>query len=81
MIVLKSVGNGANSILDDLGIARLKYPTDKNRVRRLPNPWIVQKALARHGDRKLTREEQREVWDATRTPNKVQWPKWWNLKG
>ena len=45
------------------------------------NPWIVEAALARLGDRRLTQGEQREVWQATRTPHKVQWPHWWSVTG
>ena len=41
-------------------------------------PWLVQEALARLGDRRLSREEQAIVVAATRTPHKVQWPTWWD---
>lgn len=43
----------------------------------LLEPWLVKAALVRFGDRQLSVEEQREVWGATRTPNKVEWPTWW----
>jgi Family of unknown function (DUF5681) len=46
-IVIRSVGNGADAILQLLGMAKLKYPTDKSRVRWELNPWIVEAALAR----------------------------------
>lgn len=39
--------------------------------------WLVQAALDRLEDRVFTAEEQREIWGATRTPNKVNWPDWW----
>ena len=76
-IILSSVKSGADSILDILGIARLKYPADEARVRWELNPWIVEAALERLGDQTLTEVEQREVWNATRTPHKVEWPEWW----
>jgi hypothetical protein len=41
-------------------------------------PWLVEAALARLGDRRLTIEDQREVVRATRTPWKVRWPDWWD---
>ena len=41
-------------------------------------PWLVEIALSRLG-RRLTVSEQAEVWRATRTPNKVRWPDWWEL--
>jgi hypothetical protein len=40
-------------------------------------PWIVEAALARLGSRTLTPDEQRTVLNATRTPDKVNWPNWW----
>lgn len=40
-------------------------------------PWIVEAALARLGDRRLSKEEQRVVLAVTRTPHKVKWPRWW----
>lgn len=76
-IVLASVDSGADAIIDKLGIARLKFPTDEDRVRWELNPWIVEKALDRLGDAQLSESEQREVWNATRTPHKVTWPQWW----
>ena len=80
-IVIRSVGNGADSILDLLGMAKLKYPTDEARVRWELNPWIVEAALARLGCEQLNQAEQREVWNATRTPHKVNWPDWWVIRG
>jgi hypothetical protein len=43
----------------------------------LLNPWIVQLALSRLGRRRLSRDEQATIVDATRTPHKVDWPDWW----
>ena len=40
-------------------------------------PRLVEAALA-HLDRKLSPDEQRTIVKATRTPNKVRWPKWWS---
>ena len=42
-------------------------------------PWLVAAALARLGNRKLSRAEQEEVIQATRTPKKVNWPDWWEV--
>jgi hypothetical protein len=44
-------------------------------------PWIVEAALARFSNRRLTPEQQRIVLQATRTPHKVKWPDWWTEKG
>jgi hypothetical protein len=46
-------------------------------ARILLEPWLVEAALTRLGDRRLSRKEQRTVWQATRTPTKVKWPAWW----
>lgn len=77
VIVWKTISTGADAILEKLGLARLKYPTDKDRVRWEISPWIVEAALARLGDRRLSRAEQKEVWANTRDRKKVQWPHWW----
>lgn len=72
---------GLGSMLENLGMAITKFPTDKHRVRSELHAWIVEAALARLGDRLLTEEEQREVWDNTRAPEKVSWPAWWIYRG
>ena len=43
----------------------------------LLEPWLVEAALARLGDRRLTPVEQTTIRQATRTPYKVAWPEWW----
>jgi hypothetical protein len=40
-------------------------------------PWLVQRALDRLGDRCLNATQQATVVAATRTPGKVRWPDWW----
>ena len=72
---------GTSTLLDTLGIATKKYPKDEARVRWELNPWIVEAALARLGKRRLTENDQREVWANTRTPHKVRWPEWWVVRG
>lgn len=39
--------------------------------------WLVELALKRLSERRLTPEEQELVVKATRTPHKVRWPEWW----
>lgn len=79
-IILSSISSGADAILETLGLAKLKYPTDEKRVRWELNPWIIELALERLGEKRLTVHEQQEVWRATRTPKKVAWPGWWEVK-
>jgi hypothetical protein len=80
-IILSAISSGADAILETLGLAKMKYPADEQRVRWELNPWIVEAALERLGHRRLTVAEQRELWAATRTPSKVKWPIWWETKG
>jgi hypothetical protein len=40
-------------------------------------PWLVERALDRLGDRRLNAKQQATVVAATGTPGKVQWPDWW----
>jgi hypothetical protein len=71
------IGMGIGSALKHLGLAIKRNPLDQDKVRWELQPWIVEAALARMNEGSLTKEEQREVWEATRTPEKVEWPKWW----
>lgn len=79
-IIISSISSGADAILETLGLAKLKYPTDEKRVRWELNPWIVELALKRLVEKRLIVQEQQEIWGATRTPHKVAWPDWWEVK-
>jgi hypothetical protein len=61
-----------------LKMAKMLFPT-KEYAKVLLEPWLVKAALDRLGDRRLTLDEQRTVFDATRTPDKVKWPEWWEV--
>ncbi len=50
-------------------------------ARTVIEPWLVEAALARFGERRLTLGEQAVVWKTARTPWKVKWPAWWEYKG
>jgi len=43
-------------------------------------PWLIEAALARLGNRRLTLAEQKTVVQAARTPRKVDWPYWWKAQ-
>lgn len=76
-IILALVRPGSvNAALEPLRIAR-KLDPYRPTARMMLEPWIVEAALERLGDRKLTRKEQQTVLAATRTPHKVKWPDWW----
>jgi hypothetical protein len=77
MIVRSIVDPGSVSS----AVERLRIGTKLDRYREtarmLLEPWIVEAALARFGEKQLTPEEQEVVLKATRTPSKVRWPNWW----
>ena len=62
-------------------VERLRIGTKLDRYREtarmLLEPWIIEAALARFGEKQLTPQEQEIVLKATRTPTKVRWPDWW----
>lgn len=78
-IIFMSFGIG--TVLSHLGMGIKKHGRDKDRVRWELNPWIIEAALDRMGNRQLTPDEQRVVWQAARTPDKVNWPSWWSYRG
>jgi hypothetical protein len=49
-------------------------------TRTLLSKWLVEAALARLGDRRLTPEEQEIVVASTRRPASVCWPDWWSAR-
>jgi hypothetical protein len=73
-IILMSFSIG--SALKPLGLAMKFYPLDEEKVCWKLKPWIVEAALRRL-ERRLSIDEQRTVVDATHTPDKVNWPPWW----
>ena len=75
-IYMNSFLSSVNDVLLPMQMARKLY-RDGPAPRILLEPWLVEAALARFGDQRLSAAEQREVWGATRTPQKVQWPSWW----
>lgn len=78
-LVWKSVSpGGVGCGIDALGIA-YKASRYSEQPRFLLNPWIVEVALQRLGDRRLDRDEQRAIVEVTRTPRKVNWPAWWEV--
>ena len=68
-----------NPALKPLRMAK-KLDPYRDTARMKIEPWLVEAALARFGDRRLSREEQQIVVDAARTPHRIQWPDWWTVK-
>ena len=67
------------SALEPLRMAR-RLDAYRETARVLLEPWLVEAALKRLGSRRLTEEQQKAVFAATRAPKKVQWPDWWVVK-
>src|SRR3954463_16020833 len=67
------------SVNEALELLRMARKLDRYRAsaRMALEPWLVEAALSRLGDRRLSREEQATVVQATRTPGRVRWPAWW----
>jgi hypothetical protein len=72
----------AGSVSSPLELLRMAQKFDRysNKAHMKLEPWLVQAALARLGRRQLSLKEQRIVYDATRTPHKVRWPDWWEVR-
>ncbi len=68
-----------NTALRALGMAS-KLDRYRPSARIMLEPWLVEAALSRLGDRRLSRDEQAKIVSATRTPHKVRWPSWWEVK-
>ena len=80
-IRFKIRGFGLCCIVEDLGMAIRLNEASKERVRLELKPWIVEAALARINPGALTVDEQRTVLGSCRTPEKVRWPNWWEVRG
>ena len=77
MIVISIVDPGSVSAAVECLRIGTKLDRYRETARILLEPWIVEGALARFGEKQLTPAEQEIVLQATRTPTKVRWPDWW----
>lgn len=76
-IVVQMVESGSvNSALEPLRMAKKLYRNRSDAQMKLES-WLVQAALDRLGNRRLSLAEQEAVVLATRTPDEVKWPDWW----
>ena len=65
-----------NMVLTPLRMARILDPF-RETARTVLEPWLVQAAVDRFGEKRLSAEDQAKVVKATRTPRRVKWPAWW----
>lgn len=68
-----------NTALEPLRMAA-KLDRYRFSAKMMIEPWLVEKALSRLGDRQLTPDQQATVVRAVRTPDKVRWPSWWKIR-
>ena len=68
-----------NSALEPLRMAT-KLDRYRETAKMALEPWLVEEALSRLGDRRLSRDEQAKVVRVVRTPSKVRWPDWWEIR-
>mgnify|MGYP001819886794 CR=1 FL=1 len=66
-----------NAALESLRMA-VKLDRYRDTSRMALEPWLVEAAMERLGDQRLSIQEQQEVYRATRTPSQVNWPEWWS---
>lgn len=79
-IVMTFVTPGSVSgAIETLRMAK-KLDRFRDTARYVLEPWIIEAALARLGDRRLSREEQKVVVKAVRSPGNVRWPDWWEVR-
>jgi Family of unknown function (DUF5681) len=79
-IVTTPVAPGnVNTAIEPLRIAS-KLDRYRPSARMMLEPWIVERALSRLGDKQLSVDEQEKVVRAVRTPHKVRWPDWWKVR-
>ncbi|MFN0263230.1 DUF5681 domain-containing protein [Tepidamorphus sp. 3E244] len=81
VIEIRSIGLGG-AVGSELETLRMTRRLDRFRdtARVVIEPWLVEAALARLGERRLSNEEQQIVRQSTRTPWKVKWPDWWEVR-
>jgi hypothetical protein len=79
MIVHHVTPGSVNSALEPLNMGTVLDRYREANARVALEPWLVAAALERLGERRLSRAEQEEVVQATRTPKKVNWPDWWEV--
>ena len=78
-VVFVSPGN-PNSAMISLRMAR-KLDPYRSTARIVLEPWLVQVAVDRLGEKRLSPQGQTKVVNVTRTPHKVRWPGWWTSIG
>jgi Family of unknown function (DUF5681) len=81
LVILRSIVD-PGSVSSAVECLRIGTKLDRYRetARMMLEPWIVEAALARFGEKQLTPQEQEVVLKATRKPSKVRWPDWWVVK-
>jgi hypothetical protein len=61
-------------------LRQLRITNRRTCSRVLLEPWVVEAALARFGERRLSLAEQTEVLRSASKPATVAWPDWWEIR-
>jgi hypothetical protein len=64
-----------------LNLVNLGLANPRATRRTVLEPELIEAALARMGERRLTRAEQEIVMRAVKKPGDVAWPEWWEVRG
>jgi Family of unknown function (DUF5681) len=75
-IIVSWQPRNSQSAMEKLKMA-VKQDRFRSTARMMLETWLVEAALARLGDRRLTLNEQSEIMRVTRTSHRVRWPDWW----
>lgn len=81
VIIMSAVGVGSVGHALKRLRAAVKLDPFRPTARMAIEPWLVEMALGRLGERRLSLAEQKTVWKAARTPWKIAWPEWWEWSG
>jgi len=79
IIVTVFTPGSVDTALEPLRMA-VKLDRYRPSARIMLEPWLVDAALSRLRNRRLSLEEQARVVRAVRTPGKVRWPDWWEIR-
>jgi hypothetical protein len=79
MVVTFVAPGTVNIALEPLRMAS-KLDPYRPSARMVLEPWLVEQALSRLGEKSLSVEEQAKIVPVVRTPHKVRWPHWWKVR-
>jgi hypothetical protein len=78
--IIMGVGAEPGDLREVVQMARIAILLDGERpsARLALETWVIEEALSRLGERRLTEAQQQVVVASARMPHKVRWPAWWS---